>query len=156
MIVEKLVKAMSGLWPLAMVGPMVPSAYLDQQISGDIAYGASLWELSSDQCLSWLEMKPPKSVIYVSFGSMVDITAKQAEEIAFSVGCKRFHKQVSNRIYEFNTRKRIGCTMVQSTTGAGTSGCGLLCDTLWLELNIGGLEPRSANGSNATVEGSAY
>ena len=73
---------MSGHWPLVMVGPMVPSAYLDQQINGDIAYGASLWELSSDQCLSWLEMKPPKSVIYVSFGSMVDITAKQAEEIA--------------------------------------------------------------------------
>ncbi|KAM4115172.1 hypothetical protein ACJW30_04G128200 [Castanea mollissima] len=76
---SELVKAMSGLWLLVMVGPMVPSAYLDQQISGDIAYGASLWKLSSDQCLSWLETKPPKSVIYVSFGSMADITAKQAE-----------------------------------------------------------------------------
>ncbi|XP_030937214.1 UDP-glycosyltransferase 74E2-like [Quercus lobata] len=81
-LLTMLVKAMSGLWPLVMVGPMVPSAYLDQQINGDIAYGASLWELSSDQCLSWLETKPPKSVIYVSFGSMADITAKQAEEIA--------------------------------------------------------------------------
>ncbi|KAK4568543.1 hypothetical protein RGQ29_004093 [Quercus rubra] len=63
---DKLVKAMSGLWPLVMVGPMVPSAYLDQQINGDIAY----------------ETKPPKSVIYVSFGSMSDITTKQADEIA--------------------------------------------------------------------------
>ena len=91
MIVEKLVKAMSGHWPLVMVGPMVPSAYLDQQINGDIAYGASLWELSSDQCLSWLEVKPPKSVIYVSFGSMVDITAKQAEEIACGLIASNMH-----------------------------------------------------------------
>ena len=35
--------------------------------------------------------------------------------------------------------------MVQSTRGAITSGYGLLCDTLWLELNIGGIEPRGAN-----------
>ncbi|GMY24595.1 UDP-glycosyltransferase 74B1-like [Fagus crenata] len=78
---SELVKAMLGLWPLVMVGPMVPSTYLDQQIHGDIAYGASLWELCNDWCLSWLETKPPKSVMYVSFGSMADITAKQAEEI---------------------------------------------------------------------------
>ncbi|XP_030940617.1 UDP-glycosyltransferase 74B1-like [Quercus lobata] len=88
---NELVKAMFGLWPLVMVGPMVPSAYLDQQISGDIAYGASLWELSSDQCLSWLETKPPKSVIYVSFGSMADITAKQAEEIACGLIASNMH-----------------------------------------------------------------
>lgn len=85
MAVEKLVKAMWGLWPLVMIGPMVPSAYLDQQISGDRAYGASLWELGSDRCLTWLETKPPKSVIYVSFGSMADITAKQAEELAWGL-----------------------------------------------------------------------
>ncbi|KAK7844331.1 udp-glycosyltransferase 74f1, partial [Quercus suber] len=46
---NKLVKAMLVLWPLVMVGPMVPSAYLDQPINGDIAYGAILRELSSDQ-----------------------------------------------------------------------------------------------------------
>ncbi|KAM3703818.1 hypothetical protein ACB094_04G129800 [Castanea mollissima] len=78
---SELVKAMSGLLPLVMVGPMVPSAYLDQQINGDIAYGVNLWELNSDQCLSWLETKPPKLVIYVPCGSMANITAKQAEEI---------------------------------------------------------------------------
>uniref|UniRef100_A0A2N9GEW7 Glycosyltransferase n=1 Tax=Fagus sylvatica TaxID=28930 RepID=A0A2N9GEW7_FAGSY len=88
---SEVVKAMLGLWPLVMIGPMVPSAYLDQQIHGDIAYGASLWELSSDRCLSWLETKPPKSVIYVSFGSMADITAKQAEEIAWGLIASNMH-----------------------------------------------------------------
>lgn len=70
---------------MVMVGPMVPSAYLDQQIDGDTAYGASLWEPTTDQCLRWLDMKPPDSVIYVSFGSMADISAKQVEEMAWGL-----------------------------------------------------------------------
>lgn len=82
---EKLVGAMRGLWPVVMVGPMVPSAYLDQQIDGDTAYGASLWEPTTDQCLRWLDMKPPDSVIYVSFGSMAGISAKQVEEMAWGL-----------------------------------------------------------------------
>ncbi|XP_068309360.1 mogroside IE synthase-like isoform X2 [Pyrus communis] len=74
-----------GLWPLVMVGPMVPSAYLDQQMEGDIAYGASLWEPKADQCMKWLEEKALKSVVYVSFGSMAEIAAKQVEEIAWGL-----------------------------------------------------------------------
>ncbi|XP_012080127.2 UDP-glycosyltransferase 74B1 [Jatropha curcas] len=81
----ELVKAMNGLWPVVMVGPMVPSAYLDQQIDGDTAYGASLWETETDQCLKWLDTKPSQSVIYVSFGSMANISAKQVEEMAWGL-----------------------------------------------------------------------
>lgn len=73
---------MLGHWPLKMVGPLVPSAYLDQQIEGDSAYGASLWKSTSDQYTKWLDGKPENSVIYVSFGSMADIASKQVEEIA--------------------------------------------------------------------------
>ncbi|KAG6745977.1 hypothetical protein POTOM_050487 [Populus tomentosa] len=81
----ELVKAMRGKWPLVMVGPMVPSAYLDQQIDGDRAYGASLWKPTSSQCFTWLATKPPRSVIYVSFGSMENISAEQVEEIAWGL-----------------------------------------------------------------------
>lgn len=76
---------MLGQWPLMMIGPMVPSAYLDQQIDGDAAYGASLWKPTSDQCLRWLDTKPPKSVVYMSFGSMADISVKQVEEMAWGL-----------------------------------------------------------------------
>lgn len=82
---------MLGVWPLVMIGPMVPSAYLDQKIIGDRAYGASLWELSSDRCLRWLDTKPPKSVVYVSFGSMADITTEQAEEIGWGLMASNMH-----------------------------------------------------------------
>ncbi|KAJ6374229.1 hypothetical protein OIU78_029855 [Salix suchowensis] len=76
---------MGGKWPLVTVGPMVPSAYLDQQIDGDRAYGASLWKPKSSQCFAWLDTKPPVSVIYVSFGSMGNISAEQVEEIAWGL-----------------------------------------------------------------------
>lgn len=79
---KELLRAMFGLWPLVMIGPLVPSAYLDQQIVGDSAYGANLWEPTGDQCMRWLATKPEKSVIYVSFGSMADIAANQVDEIA--------------------------------------------------------------------------
>ncbi|ONI08439.1 hypothetical protein PRUPE_5G178200 [Prunus persica] len=82
---SELVKEMLGLWPLVMIGPMVPSSYFDQEIDGDRDYGANLWKPTTDQCMKWLEKKPPESVIYISFGSMADIAAEQVEEIAWGL-----------------------------------------------------------------------
>lgn len=64
---------------------MVPAAYLDGRIEDDKGYGASLWEPLSDDYIKWLETKPPKSVVYVSFGSMVSLTLEQMEEIAWGL-----------------------------------------------------------------------
>ncbi|XP_015967708.1 UDP-glycosyltransferase 74B1 [Arachis duranensis] len=76
-------EALDGTWPVVPVGPMVPSAYLHQQNSEDTAYGATLWNPTINKSyMTWLGTKPPRSVVYVSFGSMATTTAKQAEEIA--------------------------------------------------------------------------
>ncbi|MED6134625.1 hypothetical protein PIB30_038720 [Stylosanthes scabra] len=76
-------QALDGKWPVIPVGPMVPSAYLHQPSSDDTAYGATLWNpISSKSYMTWLGTKPPRSVVYVSFGSMATTTAKQAKEIA--------------------------------------------------------------------------
>lgn len=83
--IEKLVKAMLGLWSVTMIGPLIPSAYLDQQIEGDTVYGASFWKPSRDEYLIWLETKPPKTVVYISFGSMAEMEVKQVEEIAWGL-----------------------------------------------------------------------
>ncbi|KAK6920758.1 UDP-glucuronosyl/UDP-glucosyltransferase [Dillenia turbinata] len=88
---SELAKAMSSLWPMVMIGPMVPSAYLDQQIEGDTSYGASLWNPTSDHYLKWLDTKPLNSVIYVSFGSMVSLAANQVEEIAYGLKASNRH-----------------------------------------------------------------
>uniref|UniRef100_A0A803MBV8 Glycosyltransferase n=1 Tax=Chenopodium quinoa TaxID=63459 RepID=A0A803MBV8_CHEQI len=72
-------------WPAKLIGPMVPSSYLDGRIEGDIGYGASLWKPLSEKCKEWLQNKPKKSVIYISFGSMVSLTQEQMEEIAWAL-----------------------------------------------------------------------
>ncbi|KAL9246463.1 hypothetical protein vseg_019994 [Gypsophila vaccaria] len=72
-------------WPAKLIGPMVPSSYLDGGIEGDIGYGASLWKPLSEQCKEWLQTKPSKSIIYISFGSMVSLTQVQMEEIAMGL-----------------------------------------------------------------------
>ncbi|KAE8687998.1 UDP-glycosyltransferase 74B1 [Hibiscus syriacus] len=75
-------KGVSELWRAKMIGPMVPSAYLDERIKGDRGYGSSLWKPLSEECMEWLETKPSKSVVYISFGSMVSLTEEEMEEIA--------------------------------------------------------------------------
>ncbi|XP_058772339.1 UDP-glycosyltransferase 74B1-like [Vicia villosa] len=78
----EVVKGLTELFPAKLIGPMVPSYYLDGRIKGDKGYGASLWKPLSEDCINWLETKPSKSVAYVSFGSMVSLTLEQMEEIA--------------------------------------------------------------------------
>ncbi|XP_043723424.1 UDP-glycosyltransferase 74B1-like [Telopea speciosissima] len=73
------------LWRGTLIGPMIPSAYLDGQIEGDIGYGASLWKPLDHKCKKWLELKPAGSVVYASFGSLVALTPKQMEEIAWGL-----------------------------------------------------------------------
>ncbi|GMI87805.1 UDP-glucosyl transferase 74B1 [Hibiscus trionum] len=75
-------KGVSELWQAKMIGPMVPSAYLDERIKGDRGYGSSLWKPLSEECMEWLETKASQSVVYISFGSMVSLTEEEMEEIA--------------------------------------------------------------------------
>ncbi|KAK9277568.1 hypothetical protein L1049_007113 [Liquidambar formosana] len=88
---SKAVKGVSELWPGRLIGPMVPSAYLDGRIEEDKGYGASLWKPLGGECMKWLETKGPRSVVYVSFGSMVSLTEKQVEEIAWGLKESNLH-----------------------------------------------------------------
>ncbi|KAL0421303.1 UNVERIFIED_CONTAM: UDP-glycosyltransferase 74B1 [Sesamum latifolium] len=103
-------------WPAKLIGPMVPSAYLDGRIEGDKGYGASLWKPLSEQCTSWLKTKPQESVIYISFGSMVSLTSKQMEEIAWALTCSNsyFLWVVSE-----TERQKLPAQFVESTNGKG-------------------------------------
>lgn len=38
--------------------------------------------MKADDCMGWLDSKPPQSVVYISFGSVVYLTQPQVDEIA--------------------------------------------------------------------------
>ncbi|KAL1060034.1 hypothetical protein V6Z11_1Z131900 [Gossypium hirsutum] len=78
-------RGVSEIWPAKLIGPMVPSAYLDERIKGDRGYGSSLWKPLSEECIEWLETKPSNSVVYVSFGSMVSLSEEQIAELAWGL-----------------------------------------------------------------------
>ncbi|KAM4085318.1 hypothetical protein ACJW30_10G017900 [Castanea mollissima] len=57
---------------LVAVGPLIPSAYLDERDQSN----------GSKDYMEWLNSKPESSVIYVSFGSISVLMKQQMEEIA--------------------------------------------------------------------------
>ncbi|GLJ04778.1 hypothetical protein SUGI_0003140 [Cryptomeria japonica] len=67
--------------PVCTVGPAIPSAFLDGRNSEDTQFGGSPWEEETEECMEWLQSKPPHSVVYVSFGSVATISAQQIREI---------------------------------------------------------------------------
>lgn len=81
----QVVKGIGEQWPAKLIGPMVPSAYLDGRIEGDNGYGASLWKPLDYGCTKWLETKPQNSVVFISFGSMVSLSQQEMEEIAWGL-----------------------------------------------------------------------
>nr|AFJ52958.1 UDP-glycosyltransferase 1 [Linum usitatissimum] len=78
---------MSKVCPVLAIGPTVPSTYLDGRIDDDAEYGVDLFSLERSISTAWIATKPPKSVIYVAFGSMVTFNQAQMTELA--LGFKR-------------------------------------------------------------------
>ncbi|KAF8378327.1 hypothetical protein HHK36_029666 [Tetracentron sinense] len=138
---SQVAKEMTMPRPMMMIGPMIPSAYLDGRINGDTGYGANLWKPVRDKCLKWLGTKPPNSVIYVSFGSMAELTATQTEELAMGLkgSCKHFlwvlkeseHCMLPNRFIDSTEETMLLVTwcdqlevLAHQATGCFVTHCG--------------------------------
>ncbi|XP_054786767.1 gallate 1-beta-glucosyltransferase 84A24-like [Prosopis cineraria] len=69
------VQYMSKICPIMTVGPLFknPRAPIDT-VRGD--------QLKADDCVDWLNSKPPSSVVYISFGTVVYLKQEQVDEIA--------------------------------------------------------------------------
>ncbi|XP_059448400.1 phloretin 4'-O-glucosyltransferase-like [Corylus avellana] len=71
------------------IGPLIPSAFLDGKDPSDNSFGGDLFQSSKDY-IEWLNSKPKSSVIYVSFGTVSELTKRQTEEVARGLlGCGR-------------------------------------------------------------------
>ncbi|XP_071734731.1 UDP-glycosyltransferase 86A1 [Rutidosis leptorrhynchoides] len=63
--------------PFYAIGPIFSNNFTQQLVS------TSLW--SESDCTSWLDKRPPKSVLYISFGSYAHTSKHDLEEIAYGL-----------------------------------------------------------------------
>ncbi|KAF7813097.1 crocetin glucosyltransferase, chloroplastic-like [Senna tora] len=63
------------------IGPLIPSAFLDGNDPNDVSFGGDIFRRSGG-CIEWLDSKPERSVVYVSFGSLSELSERQMKEIA--------------------------------------------------------------------------
>jgi len=68
---------------LIAIGPLIPSAFLEKRdpSDSDTSFECHLFQKTNDYT-EWLNAKPESSVVYVSFGSLVNLPKPQMEEIA--------------------------------------------------------------------------
>lgn len=67
--------------PAVAVGPVFLPAFL---LGRNESVKSSMWE-EDESCLKWLDMHPPDSVLYVSFGSYAVKSQQQLEEMALGL-----------------------------------------------------------------------
>ncbi|KAL6528133.1 hypothetical protein OROHE_015083 [Orobanche hederae] len=86
------VDSMSKVCPMLTIGPTVPSFYLDNRVENDKTYDINLFHSDSPTTITnWLNTKPPGSVVYVAFGSTVNLPKLQMVEIAWALRNTNFY-----------------------------------------------------------------
>ncbi|KAL6548695.1 hypothetical protein OROGR_008461 [Orobanche gracilis] len=86
------VDSISKVCPMLTIGSTVPSFYLDNRVEDDKTYDINLLHSDSPTTINnWLNTKPPSSVVYVAFGSTVDLPKVQMVEIAWALRNTNFY-----------------------------------------------------------------
>ncbi|KAK9932752.1 hypothetical protein M0R45_019976 [Rubus argutus] len=102
--------------PVKMIGPTIPSIFLDQKLEDDKDYALSLFKPSVETCMKWLDSKQPGSVVYASFGSLADLTIEKTEELA---------RGLNNSSYDFlwvvreSEKEKLPKNFVEEISGKG-------------------------------------
>ncbi|CAN8304454.1 unnamed protein product [Cochlearia groenlandica] len=75
--------------PVYSIGPLHLLAKEKIEEDSEIGrLGSNLWR-EETECLNWLDTKSPKSVVYVNFGSITVMTAKQLVEFAWGLAATK-------------------------------------------------------------------
>ena len=82
---ENVVASMATFTPIIPVGPLVSPFMLGKQENAT-APSLDMWSTAEEySCIEidqWLNKKPPSSVIYISFGSLLVLSQNQIDSIA--------------------------------------------------------------------------
>lgn len=70
---KDIIDSMKNVHPIRPVGPLVPSTLL---------LGENDQNLHKDKCIEWLDHQKNSSVIYISFGTIIEFSTKEMEVVA--------------------------------------------------------------------------
>ncbi|KAK1677736.1 hypothetical protein QYE76_038584 [Lolium multiflorum] len=80
-IEPKEAKYMESTWRAKMIGPTVPSFYLDDhRLPSNKFYGFNFFT-GEESCMEWMEKQSINSVVFVSYGTFSEYEAPQLEEL---------------------------------------------------------------------------
>ncbi|KAJ4959355.1 hypothetical protein NE237_026466 [Protea cynaroides] len=128
----------------------------------DKSFQADLFHEDSKDYMEWLNSKTDASVVYVSFGSLSELS-RQMEAIGDGllesgrpflrvIRKGKEDKEKAKIMARFEEMNKKGLSALVFTGGGSFSPFGwLFCNSLWLEFNIGGFGCRSTNGGVSTV-----
>nr|CAE48292.1 glucosyltransferase 3 [Crocus sativus] len=87
---EKVLKWMAQLWPVSLIAPLAPMFRMSKALQPDKSYDMDCaTPRNADNCMEWLNSEPGDSVVYLSFGTIVNLCQKQLNEIAGLINCGR-------------------------------------------------------------------
>ncbi|CAI0553350.1 unnamed protein product [Linum tenue] len=73
-------KALEGKLDLVGVGPLVPSSFLSVTQYPITTFNTTTNSASGDY-MTWLDSQPTSSIVYVSFGTIAEVSRRQKEEV---------------------------------------------------------------------------
>ncbi|ERN08794.1 hypothetical protein AMTR_s00017p00254490 [Amborella trichopoda] len=78
----RLLQAMTGrrVWP---IGPLLPLSHFSE--NGVRERGGKQLGISAERCIAWLDTRPLRSALYVSFGSRNTVSGWQLKELALGL-----------------------------------------------------------------------
>ncbi|CAM8956677.1 unnamed protein product [Rhodiola kirilowii] len=81
----EVLKSFPSQWAIKTIGPTIPSMYLEKRLSTDRDYGLYLLKPDEGTTKAWLNAKKKGSVLYISFGSLANLSEEQAQEVAYAL-----------------------------------------------------------------------
>ncbi|KAK7252799.1 hypothetical protein RIF29_37013 [Crotalaria pallida] len=79
---EDIVKSMASSIAIYPIGPLVSQFMLgEDETNGS---NMNMWS-AENSCLGWLDEKPPSSVIYIAFGSVIVLSQQQVDNLAIAL-----------------------------------------------------------------------
>ncbi|KAJ8639328.1 hypothetical protein MRB53_016022 [Persea americana] len=113
---EQMVKWMEERWRMITIGPTLPSMYLDKRLEGDENYSVNLYKQDIAAYMKWLDTKPTGSVVYISFGSLVELSEEHMEELACGIrGSNKYFLWVVREI----EKKKLPAKLIEDMEDKG-------------------------------------